>query len=214
MKSSKNPINRRERSTRYILHLEVGFILVLALLIGAFNSPIYYEAKTLEPAKTFDPPTTIETPITVQIKTPPKPLLPVIPIVVPNNSVIDEEIIFSTEDFSIGLPIPVAEKKVEPITDFVALEKEPQINGGYAQIVKHLVYPELAVKAGISGKVILSFTVNEKGQISDIKVLRSLGGGCDEAAITALKKVSFSPGIQRGRPVSVKFTLPVTFRLQ
>lgn len=214
MKPSRNPINRTDRSSTYVLNLEIGFILVLALLIGVFKSSIQYEAKTYDAPTSFEPPNTIEIEITTQVKTPPKPLLPVIPVAVPNNSVIDEEIIFTTDDPNLLLPIPVEPKKDANSNEFVVLEKQPEINGGYAQIVKYLVYPELAVKAGISGKVILGFTVNEKGVISDIKVLRSLGGGCDEAAIAALKKVAFSPGIQRGRPVTVRFTLPITFKLQ
>ena len=66
----------------------------------------------------------------------------------------------------------------------------------------------------IEGNVVLQFVVNKKGEIDDIKVVKSLGGGCDEEAIRVVKSMpKWNPGRQLGRKVSVRFHLPVSFRM-
>ena len=72
----------------------------------------------------------------------------------------------------------------------------------------------MARRAGIEGRVTVQFIVNEAGQVENPRVIRGIGGGCDEAALEAVKKAKFTPGMQRGRPVRVQFSLPVIFRLQ
>lgn len=79
---------------------------------------------------------------------------------------------------------------------------------------KRVKYPEMARRAGIEGTVRIQFIVNERGQVENPNVVVGIGGGCDEAALAALKKAKFRPGLQRGRPVRVLYTLPVIFKLQ
>ena len=82
-------------------------------------------------------------------------------------------------------------------------------------ITKNLRYPDSAQKAGIQGRVVLRFVVNEDGTISDISVARGIGYGCDEEAIRLFKSMPpMKPGKQGGKPVKVMFTQPVTFRLE
>ena len=132
----------------------------------------------------------------------------------PKVSIIETEIPIDLPEMTIELIEPIIQPSSEVVIEpFVPIERKPEINGGYAAFAKNLVYPKMAREAGISGKVVLEFVVNEKGKPIDIKVVRGIGGGCDEAAIEALKKITFSPGIQRGRPVKVRFVLPVTFKL-
>lgn len=93
-------------------------------------------------------------------------------------------------------------------------EVMPQPEGGLGSIYKHITYPEIAKKAGIEGKVYLLVYVNEKGGVDDVKVLKGLGAGCDEAAVDGIKQVKFSPGKNKGVPVKVKLSISVVFKLQ
>jgi protein TonB len=117
-------------------------------------------------------------------------------------------------------PPPVVEqpKPKEPEI-FTVVEQNPEFPDGQAALMKYLAanikYPTLARENNISGKVILQFVVDEDGGISDIKAARGIGGGCDEEAIRVVKSMpKWKPGKQRGRPVKVRFTLPVSFKLE
>jgi len=77
-----------------------------------------------------------------------------------------------------------------------------------------VIYPEFAIRAGIQGKVFLEILLGKSGNIEDIKLLKGIGGGCDEAAIEAVLKTKFSPGMQRGKPVRVVLSIPITFVLK
>lgn len=97
---------------------------------------------------------------------------------------------------------------------FVVVETPPTLIGGLAALQQDIHYPEIAKKAGISGRVFLQFIVEKDGAPSEIVVTRGIGAGCDEEAVRALEQVRFNPGLQRGLPVRVKMSLPVTFRLE
>lgn len=96
---------------------------------------------------------------------------------------------------------------------FVVVEQMPRLIGGMAAVQSRVKYPELAKRAGIEGKVTVQFIVNENGDVENPQILRGIGGGCDEAALAAIREAKFEPGIQRGRPVKVQYTMPVVFRL-
>lgn len=75
-------------------------------------------------------------------------------------------------------------------------------------------YPEEAVKAGIQGTVFIAFVVEKDGRITNAQVLRGIGGGCDEAAVRAVKQMpTWIPGEHKGQTVRVRYTLPVKFTL-
>ncbi len=92
-------------------------------------------------------------------------------------------------------------------------EEMPSPVGGLPAIYKHVKYPEIAQKAGIQGKVYLLAFINENGGVDDVKVIKGIGGGCDEAAIKAVKNTKFSPGKNKGKAVKVKFSLAIKFKL-
>ena len=96
---------------------------------------------------------------------------------------------------------------------FVAVEEMPEPIGGISGILKKIVYPELAKRAGIEGKVLVLAYVDESGNVTKAEVIKGIGLGCDEAAINAILQTKFKPGLQRGKPVKVQVTIPVTFRL-
>jgi periplasmic protein TonB len=93
-------------------------------------------------------------------------------------------------------------------------EVMPELVGGMESIVKKIVYPEAARKANIQGKVYILVYVNENGGVDDIKLVKGIGAGCDEAAIKAFKTANFTPGKDNGTPVKIKLTLPVTFKIK
>ena len=83
----------------------------------------------------------------------------------------------------------------------------------------NLSYPEEARKKGIQGRVYVQFVIEKDGSISDINLAKGIGGGCDEAAIAVLDKmnqdeITWQPGLQKGTPVRVLYTLPVSYQLE
>jgi len=96
---------------------------------------------------------------------------------------------------------------------FVVVEEQPELIGGLRSIQSRIEYPELARRAGIEGRVIVQFIVDEQGNVVDPHILRGIGGGCDEAALEAVKQAKFEPGKQRGKAVRVQYALPITFEL-
>jgi periplasmic protein TonB len=98
-------------------------------------------------------------------------------------------------------------------------EEMPKYPGGDSELIKffsqNIVYPEIAKRAGVEGKVILSFVVDKSGNIIDIKVLKSIGAGCDEEAVRVLKIMpGWIPGKQNGNPVLTRINIPVVFKLR
>ena len=113
----------------------------------------------------------------------------------------------------------VEEEEVEEEEIFIVVEDDPEFPGGmdslYAFIERNLVYPQWAKDNKIEGKVYVSFTVETDGSISNVKVLRDIGGGCGAEAIRVVMKMpKWKPGKQRGKPVRVQFNLPIEFKLK
>ena len=110
-------------------------------------------------------------------------------------------------------------KEEDPEEVFIFVEENPSFPGGfealYQHIARNLQYPKKAQRIGVEGKVTLQFIVDTDGSLSEIKVLRGIGAGCDEEAIRVLETLpKFSPGKQRGKPVRVQMQIPITFRLR
>jgi len=109
------------------------------------------------------------------------------------------------------------EDKEEEI--FVFVEDQPGYPGGEEARLKYLrdniKYPEMAKESGIQGTVYVTFVVEKDGRISNVKILRGIGGGCDEEAMRVIKGMpKWKPGKQRGRPVRAQFNMPIRFILQ
>jgi TonB family protein len=127
---------------------------------------------------------------------------------------------------AINIPIEKAAAAISDIRETINLKigvdtpkvEQPSFPGGMPALGKflgmNLRYPKAAKDAGIQGKVVLSFIVDQEGSISDIKVLRGIGAGCDEEAIRVLKlSPKWEPATQNGKKVRVLQTLPINFRL-
>jgi TonB family protein len=101
---------------------------------------------------------------------------------------------------------------------FDVVEQMPEFPGGSIELMKFLSenikYPEAASKAGTQGRVVAQFIVEADGSISNVKVLKNVSDEIDAEAVRVIKAMpKWKPGMQKGQPVRVKYTIPVTFRL-
>ena len=102
---------------------------------------------------------------------------------------------------------------------FTIVEEMPSFPGGEGErnkfLAENIVYPQQATENGIQGTVYVSFVVDSKGNVTDVKVLRGIGGGCDEEALRVVKMMpQWHPGKQNGKLVRVLFNMPIYFKLQ
>ncbi|MCB9207047.1 MAG: energy transducer TonB [Ignavibacteriales bacterium] len=96
---------------------------------------------------------------------------------------------------------------------FVMAEEMPSPIGGMKAIQEKIKYPELARRAGIEGRVYIKAFIDENGNVASAEVIKGLEGGCNEAAIEAVKNTKFIPGRQRGKAVKVQVSIPILFKL-
>ncbi len=155
---------------------------------------------------------------TEQIEIPPPPPRPRTPQPVPDNEII-EDFTFELDaelrlDRPLDFPPPPAANEEEEEDFFLVVEQMPELIGGLAGLQEKIRYPEAARRAGIEGRVYIQFIVNEQGDVENPVVVRGIGGGADEEALRVVSEAKFQPGMQRGRPVRVQYSLPVVFRLR
>jgi len=222
------PILQRKKDSAdlrnfYNLYLQVGLILTLFVMIVMFRANLDLETDiefAVQEQETIEMEEIVQT---EQVTKPPPPPRPPVPVEVPNDAIIDDmdlNLDVSLDlDMALDLPPPPPAAKQEVVEDeepeiFLVVEEDPELIGGLEGLQRSIRYPEIARKAGIEGRVFVQFVVDEKGNVIDPVVTRGIGGGCDEAALEAVRKAKFKPGKQRGRPVKVQYSLPVTFRLQ
>ena len=210
--------------------LLVGYIFILAIMFVAFEWTRRDKIETGEiieaPMLTFEEEII---PITMQEK----PVAPV-PVearqitesieIVEDDAEIEETMIMSDEDMGEVVEIQNIENVVveEPEKEeeiFQVVENMPEFPGGMAELMKYLQknikYPTISQENGVQGRVIVQFVVNRDGSIVDPVVLRSVDPYLDKEALRVVSTMpKWKPGEQRGKPVRVKFTLPVQFRLQ
>ncbi|MBZ4657334.1 MAG: Cell envelope biosis protein TonB [Methermicoccus sp.] len=116
-------------------------------------------------------------------------------------------------------PPPPKQVEEEEEEIFVVVENQPEFPGGLAAMMKFLSenikYPVIAQENGIQGRVICNFVVERDGSITDVQVVRGVDPSLDKEAVRVIQSMpKWKPGMQRGKPVRVRFTLPVVFRLQ
>ena len=168
-------------------------------------------------------------PPTVQEATPPPPPPPA-PVIEEIIKIVDDEQdikeveIQSTEDDQnvaqeiISMSAPVEEEEVSNEI-FTVVENMPSFPGGDKALMqyvgKNMKYPVIAQENGIQGRVIVSFVIERDGKVADAVVVRGVDPSLDKEALRVVNSMpAWTPGKQRGKPVRVKYTLPVTFRLQ
>jgi protein TonB len=220
---------KADLETKKTVFLEIGLVFTLAFVLLAFNYKSYDRSSSSNIQRVVDNTPEEIIPITKQEVKPPPPPPPrqvtVINIVNDNVNVesdlqIDMEADQSTEvqDYA---PIQEAKKEenVVEMEIFTVVEAMPSFPGGDAARMKFLQdnikYPQMARESGIQGTVYVTFVVEPNGSVSDVRVLRGIGGGCDEEAVRVIQSMPrWEPGKQRGKPVRVQFNMPIKFTLQ
>jgi protein TonB len=205
----------------YNLFLELGIIMALVIAIVAFKvqwQPTGGDKNLADDQETVDIKEVVQTKHEKDLPPPPRPQ---VPKEVPNDKIVEQgEININTElnmDQKLDIPPPPDNgqegENNEEEQVFVIVEQPPKLIGGLQNLQKKIQYPEMARKAGIEGRVILQFIVNKDGEVEDPRVVRGIGGGCDKEALRVIKKAKFEPGRQRGRPVRVRYSMPIVFKL-
>ncbi len=215
------------------LFLEIGFVLTLVIVLGAFNwSTKEKQTAVLEAENAV---VEVEDMIPITQETPPPPeAAPKIPVlsdqidVVDDNIKVDDNMFQNLEDdANSGVEImdyiesaPEEETVEEEAIPFQLVEEKPSFNGGDANefskwVNSRLVYPEIAKENGVQGRVTLQFTVNADGTVSNVKVLRGVDSSLDKEAVRVVSSSpKWKPGKQRDRAVKVTYTFPVIFQLR
>ena len=155
------------------------------------------------------------------------------PVEVPQQTtqleIVDDNV--ETEDININAEVEqnevieeyvapeVVEEEVVEQEIFQIVEEMPAFPGGEQKLMeyvgKNIKYPQIARETGIQGRVFIGFVVEPDGSVSNVKLLRGIGGGCDEEAMRVVKSMpKWKPGKQRGKAVRVSYMLPVNFKLQ
>ena len=226
MQLKKSP--KASLEDKKLVYVLMGLVLVLSICYVAFE----WTEKEVTKYEVTEDLAFIDEEIDIQQttqETPPPPPPPAPQEVEVLNVVEDdvevEEIEINTEDDKdvevvIAPPVeaPVEEEEEEVI--FMVVESMPEFPGGQQALFKYLAenvkYPVIAQENGIQGRVICQFVVNKDGSIVDVVAVRSSGeASLDKEAIRVIKSMpKWKPGKQRGKPVRVKYTVPVNFRLQ
>lgn len=218
----KEPYKRMKRpkdlKKNYGLYLQVGMITSLLLFLLVFKLEMTSEPPQVVQIELQEEVVMEEIIQTKQVETPPPPPRPPVPVEVPNDEIIEDEILNLDSELDLDGPLdmpppppPSNDEEEEEI--FVVVEQPPVLIGGIAGVQQKIVYPEMARRAGIEGRVVVQFVVDKEGKIQNPRVVRGIGGGCDEAALKALQAARFQPGMQRGKPVNVSYSIPITFSL-
>ncbi len=118
----------------------------------------------------------------------------------------------------VAAEVPKEEKEAKAEV-FTYVEEMPTFPGGndafLSYVAQKIQYPEIAKRAGVEGRVAVSFVVSPSGAVSDVQVMKGIGAGCDEEAIRVIRSMPrWNPGKQNGRPVNVKVFVPIVFKLQ
>ena len=140
-----------------------------------------------------------------------------------NAQVIDDHldvaVISDAEHNPRGVEIfEIPESKPDENSIFQIVETQPEFPGGMAELMKYLQknmrYPKVCKEQGLQGRVIVQFVVNADSTITDVNVVKPVNPHFDKEAVRVVEAMpKWNPGKQRGEPVRVRFTLPVTFRL-
>ena len=221
----KKKTDRANLELRKSTYFRIGLIIALALTIVGFEYRTYEKVRASREL-IVDEVEEEEIPITErEAKPPPPPPPPPPPVIeIVEDEVEVEEIeieeVEVDEDTEIEIQeIEIVEEEEAEPEIFAVVEEMPSFPGGTEMLRKYMTknvkYPAMARENSIEGTVYISFVVDPQGNIKNAKVIRGIGGGCDEEALRVVKAMpKWSPGKQRNKPVNVSCTLPVKFGLQ
>ncbi len=231
MEIKKSPKADLERGKT--LSVLMGFVVGLAVLFVGFEWSTRDVMVVQESDGVADIIAEEEVEITRPENTPPPPPPPPAPVVTEVLNVVEDDVeleqqdILSSEDnqqeaqTAVYTPPAVVEEEEEEAAQqiFTVVEEMPEFPGGQGELLKYLGhsirYPVIAQENGIQGRVVCAFVINRDGSIVDAEVLRGVDPSLDKEALRVINSMpKWKPGKQRGKPVRVKYTVPVVFRLQ
>lgn len=194
---------------KYQKTLELSTAIGLLIVTVLFYSFQRYEGEVALPDQPKLIIESIEIPPTQQLQKPPPPSRPSIPVESEDDDLLDDVTIEETEiDLGDVFEAPPPPPEEDEVFEFFAVSDKPVLR--HKETPK---YPDLARRAGIEGKVMVTVTISKKGDVIDAKILKSIPM-LDEAAINAAKKCKFKPAKQRDKFVRVKMAIPFDFRLR
>ena len=132
------------------------------------------------------------------------------------NAEVDQDEVIEEYEFT---PPEIEEEEIVEAEIFKVVEEMPEFPGGAAKLMeyiqKNIKYPMMARESDIQGRVFVNFVVEPDGSISNVTVMRGIGGGCDEEAVRVVNSMpNWKPGKQRGSAVRCAYTVPIIFKLQ
>ena len=221
MVEKKNPVANLENKKG--AYFAVGLLFTLAIVLALFEYKTF--PTEIQELGKLEVNLMEEEVIPVSMQAPPPPPAPTTQIEIVEDDVeIEEEleIIDMEVDEDTEIEVVIVDEPEEEIVEeeiFTIVENMPEFPGGTTELFRYLSknikYPAMAKDAGIKGKVYVTFVVDKDGSIADVKVLRGIGGGCDEEAIRVVKGMpKWAPGKQRGKSVRVQYNLPINFILK
>lgn len=222
MELKKNP--EADLQNKKSLFFQIGLVASLAITLLAFEWTVYENHISQLGDLQIEIEEEEMIPIVpLELKPPPPPPpKPTMIEIVDDDEEIEEEVEMESEvdeDTEVQVETPVQEEEAAEVEIFTIVEEMPSFPGGEAKLFEYLgkntKFPQMARDAGIQGQVYVNFVVYEDGSIRDVKVLRGIGGGCDEEAIRVVQNMpKWSSGKQRGKAVRVSYNLPIRFTLR
>jgi protein TonB len=214
----------------------IGLLVAIPKLISVISKTEFVKKEAMTEAITLAEPPPID-----KSAPPPPPVIPPPPVqqtikFTPPKVVKDEEVVDppptqeEIKDVQVSTVTVEGDKDIIDLPDenpigeeegkiFTVVEEMPGFPGGegklFEYLQKNIKYPPVARENGIQGRVYVTFVVDKDGKIKDAKILRGIGGGCDEEALRVVRSMpQWKAGRQNGRSVQVQYNLPVNFTLK
>ena len=226
MEEKKSP--KANLENKKLMFIQIGMVISLLVAWMAFEHKSY-DKREIDPSLLNREVVLDEEMVEITKQEEPKPQPVEMPKQTTQLEIVQDDV--EVEDIEINAEVEqneVIEEYVAPeVVDeevveqeiFKIVEEMPSFPGGEAKLMeyvsKNIKYPQIARETGIQGRVFVNFVVEPDGSVSNVTVLRGIGGGCDEEAMRVVKNMpKWKPGKQRGKAVRVQYMLPVNFRLQ
>ena len=224
MEEKKSP--KANLENKKLMFIQIGLIVSLAVAWAVFEIKSYDKIEFADVGRTVE---VVEEEMVEITKQEQKPQPVEVPKQTTQIQVVEDDV--EVEDIEINADVDqnevieeyvapeIEEEDIQEAEIFTIVEEMPDFPGGTQKLAdylaKNIKYPQMARESGIQGRVFISFVVEPDGSVSNVNVMRSLGGGCDEEAVRVVKSMpKWKPGKQRGKPVRVSYILPVNFKLQ
>lgn len=225
MEEKKSP--KANLENKKLMFTQIGMIIALLVTWLAFEHKSY-DKREIDPSLLRQTEVVEEEMVEITKQEEPKPQPVEVPKQTTQLKIVQDDV--ETEDININADVQqdevieeyvapeVVEEEVVEQEIFQIVEEMPAYPGGeralLEYVAKNIKYPQIARETGIQGRVFVGFVVEPDGSVSNVKILRGIGGGCDEEAMRVIKSLpKWKPGKQRGKAVRVSYQIPVVFKL-